>query len=615
MGGWLLHFQIASAAFSPAGEGQRNHLRPAPGSEKPTIGLTARGHQYGLPASAAQRPRLYIECVQFAGGLSRALALAVLIGPVLLITGARPPWASRPAAAATSTDGAALLAPVTPDLQPGPQVSDLFSPVLANAEPTPIPGPELTSIPAPEPDRPRALLRWAYMVGNTLPDAVRQHPEDFDYLSPAWFHLDGNGEVYGTGSPSVERFAQQHGIKLVPIVANGEFDPDVAHAMLTDGTLQTQALDSLEALLSNSAYAGINVDFENLYTADRQGFSAFMANLYARLHPLGNLVTIALPAKTDDKSSAFSAPFDYAGLAPNFDLAVIMTYDYHYAGSQAGALAPLDWDGDVIKYATRFIVPDKLILGVPFYGYDWNVSYGGWASALGYDQIVRTIFAHGGAPYMDPYAHTPVYTYSGWDGTHQIWFENSTSLSYKLKLAEDTGLAGWGAWRLGMEDPNFWSLDLGATEPLAAPVPPMAIVQAVRPLEPIPAPSVAAAAPPPAPAAAQPPIPPLSSVVVAAGDTLSAIAARTGTSVEALIAANHLGPAGFVLAGQTLTLSGSAPAPVRAAGPKNVRVGVGETLSIIAGRYGTTVRALLSANRLSSPDRIQAGQVLTIPAA
>src|SRR5262249_1964637 len=109
------------------------------------------------------------------------------------------------------------------------------------------------------------------------------------------------------------------------------------------------------------------------------------------------------------------------------------------------------------------IPPGKLLLGLPFYGYNWNVSLGGWARAMSYPEIVNTVFANGPGIQMDSASQTPVYTYSNRSGTHQIWFENSTSLSAKLDLAAKHGLAGWGAWRVGLEDQNFWSLNLSPT--------------------------------------------------------------------------------------------------------------------------------------------------------
>ncbi|HVA25455.1 MAG TPA: glycosyl hydrolase family 18 protein [Chloroflexota bacterium] len=377
------------------------------------------------------RKRL-ISCAAFAAVLPTVLAPAAHA------------WVPQDAAAQRTTtpipssDGFALL------LGPVPQT-------------TPVPA---AAVPTPQP----RMLRWVYMVGSQLPDSIRQHPEDIDVLSPAWFHLDANGNVYGSDSPEVTQFAKAHGIKIMPIVANGEFDPDAAHAVLSDGGIQTNALNGLTWLVNNFGYDGINIDFENLYNSDRDGFSAFMTNVYARVHrENGKIVTLALASKTKETYDGFAGPFDYAGLAPNLDLAVLMTYDDHYAGGEAGPVAPLDWVDQVVTYATKFIPPSKLLLGLPFYGYNWNVSTGGWASAVGYNDIVRTVFNHGPGIQMDQASGTPVYTYDGGNGVHQIWFENSTSLGYKLALAAKHGLAGWGAWRGGMEDQNFWSLNLSPT--------------------------------------------------------------------------------------------------------------------------------------------------------
>src|SRR5581483_11877955 len=158
------------------------------------------------------------------------------------------------------------------------------------------------------------------------------------------FHLDANGNIYGDDSPQVTQWAKAHGIKVIPIVDNGEFDPDVARAIVSDGSVQTQTLDSLRWLINQYGYDGINIDWENLYNRDRDLFSAFMSNVYARVHKeMGKQVTIALPSKTEEVYDGIAGPFDYAALAPNFDLAVLMTYDDHYAGGDAGPVAPIDW--------------------------------------------------------------------------------------------------------------------------------------------------------------------------------------------------------------------------------------------------------------------------------
>lgn len=121
---------------------------------------------------------------------------------------------------------------------------------------------------------------------------------------------------------------------------------------------------------------------------------------------------------------------------------------------------------------------------------------------------------------------------------------------------------------------------------------------------------------------------------VVKGDTVSHIAARTGSSVAAIVAANHLDGRAFIRIGQVLTIpSAGAPAPavttvsatvatvptVKAvSAPTSVSrytVAAGDTLSAIASRFGTTVAAVAAANGLDSRGLIRIGQGLDVPGA
>ncbi|MBZ0287051.1 MAG: LysM peptidoglycan-binding domain-containing protein [Anaerolineae bacterium] len=96
--------------------------------------------------------------------------------------------------------------------------------------------------------------------------------------------------------------------------------------------------------------------------------------------------------------------------------------------------------------------------------------------------------------------------------------------------------------------------------------------------------------------------------VVQAGDTLAIIAAKFGTTWQAIAAANNLANANNIYTGQRLTIP-SAPARQ----PQSYVVKQGDTLFSIAMRYGTTVQVIQTANKLANPNAIYAGQTLTIP--
>jgi soluble lytic murein transglycosylase-like protein len=98
------------------------------------------------------------------------------------------------------------------------------------------------------------------------------------------------------------------------------------------------------------------------------------------------------------------------------------------------------------------------------------------------------------------------------------------------------------------------------------------------------------------------------SYTVRRGDTLSDVARRHGTSVAALARMNRLSNPNFIVAGRSLRV----PTRVGVASVHVVRVG--ETLSAIAARYGTSVDALARVNRISDPNLIVAGSKLKVPA-
>jgi LysM repeat protein len=106
---------------------------------------------------------------------------------------------------------------------------------------------------------------------------------------------------------------------------------------------------------------------------------------------------------------------------------------------------------------------------------------------------------------------------------------------------------------------------------------------------------------------------PAPTYTVKKGDSLASIAARHGTTVDALAAANGITNTAIIYAGTTLRLSGPSFVAQPAASPASHTVKPGDSLAAIATRYGVTVSSLVSANSISNPNRIIAGQVLAIP--
>ena len=97
------------------------------------------------------------------------------------------------------------------------------------------------------------------------------------------------------------------------------------------------------------------------------------------------------------------------------------------------------------------------------------------------------------------------------------------------------------------------------------------------------------------------------------GETLSAIAARYGVSIQRIAAANHLRDPNLIVTGEVLRVPGGGGGGSTRSAPRMHRVASGENLSQIATRYGVSVQALARVNHLADPNLIVTGTKLRIP--
>ena len=157
-----------------------------------------------------------------------------------------------------------------------------------------------------------------------------------------------------------------------------------------------------------------------------------------------------------------------AANAAGADRIFLMGYDYHWPGSEPGASAPMDrLDGEdhdlpwsLDRYAALGVPAEKTILGLPLYGYTWPVSGPGiGAPSLGRgDTWVprRNLRVFEDESFEPEYNATEgVEFYSvpdeedgSWDA---VYYDSPRSLTPKLALANERGLAGAGFWAIGYE--------------------------------------------------------------------------------------------------------------------------------------------------------------------
>ena len=356
-------------------------------------------------------------------------------------------------------------------------------------------------------DQATGRLSAGFVLGYYVPydptswASLQAHASQIDIVAGQWVTIDACGGLTARDDQSLKQFARDRGLLLEPSLFTASAWLD--HRLLSDDASRSAALQNIVAYTVEEGYDGFDLDLEGVDAGDRDALTDFVAELGTTLHANGKLLTLALPAKERDVTTGWSGAFDYAALGARADLVTIMAYEYRGPFSGPGSVAPYAWVSRVVTFASQQIARDKVLLGLAFYGYDWNTTSGG-ALSLGYPRA-RSLAEHVQAdPGFDADQQSFTFSYTSGAGdavppgptaarpnhvittrtsvpcdvapasapptpkppapapdtaqAHEVWVEDSQSAAARIGLSDGQHLRGIAVWRLGFEDPNVWPL-------------------------------------------------------------------------------------------------------------------------------------------------------------
>lgn len=263
--------------------------------------------------------------------------------------------------------------------------------------------------------------------------------------------------------------AKKQGVKSSLLIICG--DDAIISEMISDPVASANnLLTDVIPIMKERGFTDLNLDIESFIEASassRQNFTTYVRTVKDGLMAanVGTLTIDLIPiAMVKEKL------YDPRALGAIADKVVLMTYDYHYLGGlTSGAVAPIGGAGETLEYdvetaakeALKVIPREKILLGIPLYGYQWEtisdvpeaatiIGGGSTASVRRVVEIIRD--CANCVLVRDPVAQAPYVIYPDGDFFQQIYFEDETSMKMKIAIAEKYKLAGVALWALGYED-------------------------------------------------------------------------------------------------------------------------------------------------------------------
>jgi len=251
-----------------------------------------------------------------------------------------------------------------------------------------------------------------------------------------------------------------------------QFNADDISSFLNNPSAQEKFLTSLDSVLLAYPFTGVNIDVELNGSPSpkmRDQFTTFMQTLRTHLNERYGNITLSV----DMYASAVEGTniWDISALSNEVDYIVVMAYDFHRRqSSQAGPVAPLFggkdvWDNDINTYLQGFVElvpPEKVLLGIPFYGYEWQTTsrdaqshtFPDTGATASYERVQELLKRKEELKVEEGWnenALSPYISYVEDNEIFVVYYENSRSISYKLDYVNQLDLGGIAIWALGYE--------------------------------------------------------------------------------------------------------------------------------------------------------------------
>jgi len=273
---------------------------------------------------------------------------------------------------------------------------------------------------------------------------------------------DGSIALSG-GIPNPDLVMAAHSTNVKILISFANDTSDSFGKISADSSLRSVFISNIAQFLSTNHYDGIDIDWEFPTTRQSGQLTVLVKELRQKFNMVDStwLITMAVPAGSFNGQN-----FQYENMKAYIDWYSIMGYDFHGSWSNhTGHNAPLykspkDSDGDdssSVQYMNivRRIPASKLLLGVPFYGKEFD-SKGLYqplldsvVSALTYSEIIGTVSPRNWNYYWDSVSYVPYYMSD--DSTKFITFDDTLSIKLKTKFSISKKLGGVMIWALGQD--------------------------------------------------------------------------------------------------------------------------------------------------------------------
>ena len=295
--------------------------------------------------------------------------------------------------------------------------------------------------------------------GNNTLESYVSNARGMNVIVPTWFNVvSGDGTYTSLASRDYVDKAHDMGLKVWAMVENVSTEESVKNlntkTLMSSTSTRKKLIEKLMNEADTYGFDGFNLDFESLKAEAGPHYVQFIREMSVACRNKGLVLSV-----DNYVPSSYTAFYNRREQGIVADYVIVMGYDEHYAGGEAGSVSSIPYVREGIENTLKEVPKEKVINAVPFYTRVWTVNEGKTSSkAYGIsdarqwveeNQVELTWDKLLGQYYGE--------TVSG-SGQQYIWMEEEDSMKLKIDLIKEFDLAGVACWKLGFEPADIWDI-------------------------------------------------------------------------------------------------------------------------------------------------------------
>lgn len=294
---------------------------------------------------------------------------------------------------------------------------------------------------------------------NATLDKYASVAQGMNVIVPTWFNVTGNDGTYTSlASKDYVDKAHEMGLAVWAMVENVSTEQSVKEldtkVLMSSTSTRKKLIENLMKEADTYGFDGFNLDFESLKSEAGPHYVQFIREMSVACRQKGLVLSI-----DNYVPSAYTDFYNRTEQGTVADYVIVMGYDEHYAGGEAGSVSSISYVEDGIENTLKQVPKDKVINAVPFYTRVWTTKDGETKSkAYGITDAKKWVEEQNVKLTWDDTLGQYYGEISNENGKQSIWMEEERSLGLKTDLIKKYDLAGVACWKLGFESEDIWDI-------------------------------------------------------------------------------------------------------------------------------------------------------------